>query len=182
MAALIYTGNVSLDGYTVDADGSFDWAAPTEEVHQYINDLERPHGTYLYGRRMYETMRVWQTWSGDSDVSRDYAEIWRAAEKVVYSRTLTQPTTPRTRIEREFDPDAVRALKASATADLSIGGSELAAAAFAAGLVDEIRLNVNPVVVGGGARALPDGVRCDLELIDERRFDGGAVALRYRIS
>lgn len=182
MARLVYTGNISLDGYTADADGKFDWGAPTEELHQYINDLERPHGTYLYGRRMYETMQIWQTWEGGSDASRDYADLWRAADKVVYSRTLTEPSTPRTRIEREFDPEAVRALKADATSDLSIGGSELAAAAFAAGLVDEIRLNISPVVVGGGSRALPHRIRHTLELIDEQRFEGGAVALRYRVS
>jgi dihydrofolate reductase len=163
----------------VDAQGSFDWAAPGEQVHAFVNDLERPIGTYLYGRRMYEVMVAWETIDDPSPVMRDYAEIWRQAEKIVYSGTLEAVASARTRIERTFDPDAVRQLKASAGHDISVGGPTLAAHAFRAGLVDECHLIVNPVVVGGGTRALPDGVRLELELLDERRFDGGVVHLHY---
>lgn len=183
MARLVYTTNVSLDGYTADADGRFDFAAPDAEVHGFINDLERGVGTYLYGRRLYETMRVWQT----LDVSeappevRDYAEIWRAAEKVVYSRTLEEPTTPRTRIERDLEPAAVRRLVDAADRDVSIGGPALAAAVLRAGVVDDLHTFVVPVVVGGGTRALPDGARLDLELAAEHRFDGGVVHLHHRV-
>jgi dihydrofolate reductase len=182
MARLIYSAIASLDGYTADASGSFDWAAPSAEVHAFVNDLEREAGTYLYGRRMYETMAVWETMdvSGEPEPMRDYAEIWRAADKVVYSRTLAEPSTPRTRIERDFDPETVREMKAAAGRDLAIGGPGLAAHALRAGIVDECQLFLVPVVVGGGTRALPDGLRLDLELLDERRFESGAVYLRYR--
>ncbi len=182
MARLIYSAIASLDGYTADASGSFDWAAPSAEMHAFVNDLEREAGTYLYGRRMYETMAVWETMdvSGEPEPMRDYAEIWRAADKVVYSRTLAEPSTARTRIERDFDPETVREMKASAGRDLAIGGPGLAAHALRAGIVDECQLFLVPVVVGGGTRALPDGLRLDLELLDERRFESGAVYLRYR--
>ena len=184
MAKLISSSIASLDGYTEDADGTFDWAAPDEEVHAFVNDLERPIGTYLYGRRMYETMVFWETAEGEDepDVFRDYAEIWRAADKVVFSRTLEEPSSARTRIERELDPEAIRRLKATSASDLTIGGPELAGQAMAAGLVDEIQLFVVPVLVGGGKPALPDHVRTDLELLDERRFAGGVVYLRYRVA
>ena len=182
MARLIYSALASLDGYTADADGNFDWAAPSAEVHAFVNDLEREAGTYLYGRRMYETMAVWETMdlSGEPEPMRDYAEIWRAADKVVYSRTLATPATPRTRIERDFDPEAVGRMKETVDRDVTIGGPTLAAHALEAGIVDEIQLFLVPVVVGGGTRALPDGVRIDLELMDERRFASGAVYLRYQ--
>ena len=184
MAKLIYAAIASLDGYVEDADGRFDWGRPDDEVHAYVNDLERPIGTYLYGRRMYETMVFWETASTDADepaVFSDYAEIWRAAEKVVYSRTLETTASARTRIEREFDPDAVRSMKEAADRDISVGGPELAAQALRAGLVDEIRLFLSPVAVGGGKSALPDGLRLGLELVDERRFGNGVVYLRYRM-
>jgi dihydrofolate reductase len=180
MAKLIYSAIASLDGYTADADGNFDWAAPGEEVHAFVNDLERPVGTYLYGRRMYEMMVPWETMADERPVMRDFAEIWRAADKIVYSRTLDSASSARTHIEREFDPEAVRTLKASAERDLTVGGAELAGAALRAGVVDEVQLFLNPVVVGGGKRALPDGVRLGLELLDERRFGSGVVYLRYR--
>jgi dihydrofolate reductase len=183
MADLIFTAIVSLDGYVNDADGRFDWAEPDEEVHAFVNDLERPIGTHLYGRRLYETMRFWETSpepGEGSAVARDYAEIWRAADKVVFSSTLESVDTARTRIERSFDPSAVLDLKATAGHALTIGGPHLAAHAFAAGLVDEVGLLVNPVVVGAGTRALPDGVHLDLALADEHRFANGVVYLRYR--
>jgi dihydrofolate reductase len=182
VARLIYSAIASLDGYTADASGKFDWAAPRADVHAFVNDLEREVGTYLYGRRMYETMAVWETMdvSGEPEVMRDYAEIWRAADKVVYSRTLAETVTPRTRIEREFDPEAVRSLKAAATRDLGVGGPGLAAQALRAGIVDEIQLFLVPVVVGGGTRALPDHLRLDLELTGEHRFGSGVVYLRYQ--
>ena len=182
MARLIYSAIASLDGYTADAEGKFDWAAPDAELHAFVNDLERDVGTHLYGRRMYETMAVWQRMdvSAEPDVMRDYAGIWRDADKVVYSRTLAAASTPRTRIERDFDPEAVRRMKETAGRDLSVGGPGLAAHALRAGIVDEIQLFLVPVVVGGGTRALPDGLRLDLDLLDERRFAGGAVYLRYQ--
>jgi len=182
LARLTYSALASLDGYTADADGNFDWAAPSAEVHAFVNDLEREAGTYLYGRRMYETMAVWETMdiSGEPEPMRAYAEIWRAADKVVYSRTLATPATPRTRIERDFDPEAVGRMKETVDRDITIGGPTLAAHALEAGIVDEIQLFLVPVVVGGGTRALPDGVRIDLELMDERRFASGAVYLRYQ--
>ena len=183
MAKLIYSAIASLDGYVEDTDGRFDWAAPDEEVHAFVNDLERPIGTYLYGRRMYDTMVFWETATGHEEpaVFRDYAEIWRAADKIVYSRTLHAASSARTRIEREFSPAALRELKATSAADLGIGGPELAGQAIAAGLVDEYHLFLTPVVVGGGKRALPDHVRARLALLDERRFDSGVVHLRYRM-
>jgi dihydrofolate reductase len=183
MAKLIYATITSLDGYSTDADGGFEWAAPDEEVHAFLNDLERPVGTYLYGRRMYETMAVWETDPGfaeHSEVTRDFAQIWQAAEKIVYSRTLEEAVTARTRIERDFDPEAVARLKGAAESDLAIGGPELAAEAFRAGLIDECHLLIAPIIVGGGGRSLPDDVRLELELVDERRFDSGMVHLRYR--
>jgi dihydrofolate reductase len=181
---LIYGAICSLDGYVNDEHGDFDWAAPDEEVHAHVNDLERPVGTYLYGRRMYEVMRVWETMPIDDESAamRDYTSLWRAADKVVFSSTLPSVTTARTRLERSFDPATVRSLKATATRPLSIGGPTLAAAAFAHGLVDEVHLYVNPVVVGGGTRALPDGERVDLTLVDEHRFAGGVVHLAYRVT
>ena len=182
MAKLIYSTIASLDGYIADEDGNFDWAEPDEEVHRFVNDLQRPLGTYLMGRRMYEVMRYWETAdtvAGQSDYMLDFAEIWQAADKVVYSRTLETPSTARTRIERDFDPQAVRQLKESAAADLSVGGPDLAAQALRAGLVDESHLFLSPVVVGGGNRAFPDGLRLGLELLEERRFGNGTVYLRY---
>jgi dihydrofolate reductase len=180
MAQLIYSAIASLDGYVEDARGKFDWAAPDEEVHAFVNELERPIGTYLYGRRMYETMNVWETIDDDHPVMRDYAELWRAAEKVVYSRSLESPSSARTRIERDFDAAAVRQLKETAQDDISIGGPELAGQAIEAGLVDEYHVILVPVLVGGGKRVFPDRVRAELELLDEHRFAGGAVYLRYR--
>ena len=183
MAKLIYSAITSLDGYINDEDGNFDWAAPDEEVHRFVNDLARPVGTYLLGRRMYDTLAVWETMPTGGDqppVMGDFAGIWRAADKVVYSRTLTTAATARTRIERDFDPEAVRRLKASADADLAVGGPGLAANAFRAGLVDECQLFLSPIVVGGGTPSLPDKVRLELELLDERRFGNGVVYLHYR--
>ena len=181
-ARLVYSVICSLDGYVADSSGGFDWAAPDEEVHAAVNDLERPVGTYLYGRRLYQTMAVWQTMGGPGEhpVESDYADIWRGAEKIVFSTTLGEVATPRTRVERRFDPDAIGELKRTATADLSIGGPGLAAHAIRAGLVDDYQLFLVPVVVGGGLPALPSGVRRDLALVDERRFASGTVLLRYR--
>jgi dihydrofolate reductase len=184
MAKMIYTAIASVDGYTEDADGKFDWAAPGADVHAFINDLERPIGTYLYGRRMYETMAPWETDAGlaaKSEVMRDFAQIWQAAEKIVYSRTLDRASTERTRIEREFDPEAVRDLKTSEGSDVEVGGPELAAHAFKAGLVDECHLFLAPIAVGRGKSALPDDLRLELELLDQRRFDSGMVHLHYRV-
>jgi dihydrofolate reductase len=182
MARLIYSAIASLDGYVADDAGRFDWARPDDEVHAFVNDSERPIGTYLYGRRMYEVMQFWETVDApEASVGGDYARIWRAADKVVYSTTLEAVPTARTRLERSFDPDAVRQLKATADRDLSVGGPHLAAEALRAGLVDEVRLWLTPVVVGGGTRALPDGVRARLELLDERRFGNGFVHLHYRV-
>ena len=183
MAKLIYSAIGSLDGYVEDASGKFEWAAPDEEVHAFVNELERPIGTYLYGRRIYETMVFWETVDPDGDwpaVAREFAAIWQAAEKVVYSRTLETASSARTRIERELDPDAIERMKQSPGSDISIGGAELAGQAIAAGLVDELQLLLVPVLVGGGKRALPNEVRARLELLDERRFQSGAVFLRYR--
>jgi dihydrofolate reductase len=184
MAKLIYSMIESLDGYVEDEEGKFDWAAPDDEVHAFVNELDRPIGTYLYGRRMYETMLFWETVSTGADqpaVMRDFAEIWRAAEKIVYSRTLRSASSARARIEHEFDIEAIRQLKGSSRADITIGGAELAGQALAAGLVDECHLFVVPIVVGGGKRALPGAVRVQLELLDERRFDSGVVHLRYGV-
>ncbi len=180
MASLIYSAIASLDGYVEDEHGKFDWAAPDEEVHAFVNDLERPVGTHLYGRRMYETMVYWETDDDQAPVTRDFAEIWRAAEKVVYSRTLQTVSSERTRIEREFDAAAIKRLKGSSRSDISIGGAELAGHAIAEGLVDECHLFLGPVLVGGGKRALPAGVHAKLELLDERRFRSGVVYLHYR--
>jgi dihydrofolate reductase len=184
MAKLIYSAITSLDGYIADQDGNFDWAVPDEEMHAFINDLERPIGTYLYGRRMYETMAGWETdptLAAQEGVMRDFAEMWQAADKIVYSKTLEKVSTAKTRLERDFDPDAIREIKASAGRDVTVGGPELAAHAFRAGLVDECHLFITPVVVGGGKRSLPGNVRLKLELLDERRF-GDVVYLHYRIS
>jgi dihydrofolate reductase len=181
MAKLIYSVIASLDGYVADEDGKFDWAEPDEEVHTFINDLERSVGTYLYGRRMYEVLVAWETLSL-ADLPPyvgDFAETWRAADKIVYSRTLEMVSSARTRIERDFDPEAVRQLKASADRDISVGGPDLAAQAIEAGLVDEYHLFIAPIVVGGGKQSLPDDVRLELELLDERRFGSGMVHLGY---
>jgi dihydrofolate reductase len=183
VAKLIYAAITSLDGYIEDADGKFDWSEPDEEVHAFVNDLERPVGTYLYGRRMYETMVFWESppdLGEQPPVVQGFAEIWQAADKLVYSKTLQTVSSAKTRIERDFDPEAVRQLKATAGDDLTVGGSELAAQAIAAGLVDEYQLFLVPVVVGGGKRSLPDNVRLNLELLDERRFGNGTVYLHYR--
>jgi dihydrofolate reductase len=201
MTKLIYSSIASLDGYVEDQDGKFGWAAPDEEVHTFVNEQERPIGTYLYGRRMYETMVFWETagWSADDAAASreaeivtdhpgrrraalEYAEIWRAADKIVYSRTLETVSSARTRLERAFDPGAIARLKESSPSDVTVGGAELAGQAMAAGLVDELRLLLCPVVVGGGKAALPDGVRAQLELLDERRFAGGVVYLRYAVN
>jgi dihydrofolate reductase len=184
MAQLIYSAITSFDGYVADAGGNFDWAAPDEEVHRFVNDLERPIGTYLYGRRMYETMVFWESapgLEGQPAYVREYAEIWQAADKVVYSSTLAAVSSARTSLERTFDVDAIRRMKAEADRDLSVGGPGLAAQALQAGLVDELRLIVAPAVVGGGTRSLPDDVTLDLELLDEGRFAGGFMHARYRI-
>jgi dihydrofolate reductase len=183
MADLIYSAITSLDGYVADEDGNFDWAAPGEEVHAFVNDLERPVGTYLYGRRMYDVMLAWETMdvADEPPVMKDFAQLWRAADKVVYSTTLEVASSARTRIERDFDPEAVRRMKASARRDISVGGPNLAGQALAAGIVDEVQLFLNPVVVGGGTPSLPDGVSVKLDLLDERRFAGGVVYLRYAV-
>ncbi len=175
MAKLIYSMIASLDGYVADEDGNFDWAMPDEEVHAFANELERSIGTCLYGRRMYETMVAWETMdlAGEPPVVRDFAEIWRATDKVVYSRTLATASSARTRIERDFDAKAIGRMKAGAKRDISIGGPDLAAQAFEAGLVDECRLLIAPVLVGGGKRSLPDGVHLKLELLEQRRFGNG---------
>ncbi len=182
MAKLIYSAITSLDGYVADEDGNFDWAAPDEEVHAFFNDLERPVGTYLYGRRIYEVMAVWETLplADQPPFMRDFAEIWRAADKIVYSRMLETVSSKRTRIERDFDPEAIRQLKASAGRDITVGGADLAAQAIKAGLVDEFHLFLTPIVVGSGKRSLPNNVRLKLELLDERRFGNGVVHLHYR--
>jgi dihydrofolate reductase len=183
MAKLIYSAITSLDGYVADEDGNFQWAAPDEEVHAFVNDLERPIGSYLFGRRMYETMVYWETahtLPDQSPVERDFAEIWQAADKIVYSQTLETVSSAKTRIERAFDPEAVRQMKASTERDMTVGGPHLAAQAIKAGLVDELQLFVTPIVVGGGNQSLPDNVRVELELLDERRFGSGVVYLHYR--
>ncbi len=183
MSKLIYTAITSLDGYVEDEEGRFDWAVPDAEVHAFVNDLGATVGTHLYGRRMYETMAVWQTVGEDPGLpvaEADFAEAWRALDKVVYSRTLDAVWTPRTRLEREFDPEAVDRLKEASDRDISVSGPGLAEHAFRAGLVDEIHLFVFPVVVGGGKRGLPRGVRLDLELLDERRFGNGIVHMHHR--
>jgi dihydrofolate reductase len=183
MARLIYSAITSLDGYVADEQGIFDWAEPDEEVHRLVNDVEREVGTYLYGRRMYEVLSAWdrpELAEGQPEVIQDYSRLWRAADKVVYSTTLDEVWTPRTRLERRFDPDAVRQLTQQADRDLSVGGPELAAHAIRAGLVDDYHVFLNPVVVGGGQPWLPHGVRVDLELLDQRRFRSGVTHLHYR--
>lgn len=184
MARLIYITNVSLDGYIEDAHGNFDWTEPDDDVFTFITDLVRAAGTQLYGRRMYETMAVWETdpaLAAQSELMGDFARVWQAADKIVYSTTLHDVSTARTRLERVFDPDAIRALKASAAADLTVGGANLAAHAFEARLVDECHVFVHPVFVGAGKAALPRDMRAALELLDERRFAHGVVYLRYRV-
>jgi dihydrofolate reductase len=184
MGKLIYSAITSLDGYIEDQSGHFDWAEPDEEVHAFINDLVRPIGTHLYGRRMYETMAAWETDEhlGNRPVSVDFARIWRAADKVVFSRTLKTASTARTTIEATFEPDVIRQLKSSAHSNLSIGGPDVAASAFRAGLIDECHHFLNPVVVGGGKPALPNQVRMRLALLDERRFGNGVVYLHHSVS
>jgi dihydrofolate reductase len=183
MARLIYSAITSLDGYIEDEEGNFDWAEPDEEVFAFVNDLERAAGTYLFGRQMYETMVFWETADTLADqppAVRDFTEIWQAADKIVYSRTLETVSSARTRIERDFDPEAVRQMKASAGRDITVGGPDLAAQAIKAGLVDELQLFITPIVVGGGKQSLPSNVRLKLELLDERRFGSGVVYLHYR--
>src|SRR4029077_3879949 len=182
VARLIYSAIASLDGYVADERGDFSKLAPDEELHAFVNDLERPIGTHLYGRRMYEVMVWWETveTAGEPDVMRDFAEIWWAADKIVYSRTLEAGASERTRIEREFEPETVREMKAITERDITVGGPELAGQALAAGLVDECHLFLAPVLMGGGPRALPDGLRLQMELLDERRFASGVVHLHYR--
>jgi dihydrofolate reductase len=185
VAKLIYSAITSLDGYVVDADDNFDWAAPDDEVHAFVNDLERPIGTYLYGRRMYDVMVFWETAQSSlpdpSAVVSDYSDIWQAADKIVYSTTLSAVSSEKTWLEREFDPEAIRQLKAQAASDISVGGPHLAAEAIRAGLVDECHLFLHPVVVGGGIHWLPSDLRLDLELLDERRFESGVVHLHYEV-
>jgi dihydrofolate reductase len=184
MGKLIYSTIASADGYVEDAGGGIDWGAPDDEVHRFVNDRERPVGTYLYGRRMYETMVYWETAhavTGEPPVGLDYASIWQAADKIVFSKTLESVSSARTQIQREFDPAMVRQLKSATGHDMTVGGADLAGQAIEAGLVDELQLFLVPAIVGGGKRALPGGVRSDLELLDTRRFAGGAVYLRYRV-
>jgi dihydrofolate reductase len=183
MAKLIYSTLMSLDGYVADERGNFDWAVPSDEVHAFVNDLQRSIGTHLYGRRLYEVMSAWEimhTLPDQPAVVLDFAAIWQAADKIVYSRTLDAVSTARTRIERTLDPEAVRRMKSTADHDLLIGGPELAAHAFAAGLIDDLHLFLAPIIVGGGTRALPDRVRLDLELADDRRFANGMVYVHHR--
>ncbi len=183
IVSLIYSSIASLDGYVADEDDNFDWAEPDEEVHRFVNDLERPVGTYLYGRRMYEVMAYWETAAASVDQPpyvEDFAEIWRAADKIVYSQTLETVSSAKTRIERDFDPEVIRQMKRSAGRDISVGGPHLAAQAIKAGLVDEYHLFVAPIMVGGGNGSIPAGVHVNLELLDERRFASGMVHLHYR--
>jgi dihydrofolate reductase len=183
MADLIYTTNMSLDGFIEDNQGNFDFTEPDDEVFSFITGLERSSGTYVYGRRLYETMAVWETDPGlgaQSPLMADFATMWQAANKVVYSTTLDAVATTKTRLERTFDADAIRTMKASAVGHLTVGGANLARQAFDAGLVDECRLFVAPVLIGGGKPALPRDMRIDLELVDEQRFGSGVVYLRYR--
>ncbi len=183
MARLIYSAIASVDGYVEDADGSFEWAAPDEELFRFVNELERPAGTYLYGRRMYQTMLYWETARqvpGLPSYVQDFTRIWQAADKIVFSTTLASVSSARTRIERTFSPATIRQLKQATGRDVTVGGAGLAAQALTAGLVDELQLILVPVSVGGGKPALPAGARLDLELLDMRRFASGAVYLRYR--
>ena len=182
LAKLIYSAIASLDGDVADEDGRWDWSVPDEEVHAFVNDRARPIGTWLLGRRMYDVLVAWETMDDEAPLMRDFAQLWRGADKVVYSRTLEAPSSARTRIERDFDPEAVRRLKEEADRDLCVAGPELAAQALRAGLVDEVELLLSPIVVGGGNPALPGGLRVPLELLDERRFANGVVFLRYRVA
>ena len=182
VARLIYSAIASLDGYVADEEGKWDWSVPDDDVHALVNDLARPLGTWLLGRRMYEVLAAWETIDDEDPVIRDFAEIWRSADKVVYSRTLQAASSARTRIEREFDPETVRRMKAESERDLSIAGPGVAAHAFRAGLIDEIQLYLSPIIVGAGNPALPDGVKVPLELLDERRFGNAVVHLRYRVA
>jgi len=184
MAKLIYVSNVSLDGYIEDAQGDFEWTAPDDELFSFLTDLVRPIGTFLYGRRLYQTMSFWETdpkLAAQSKLMTDFANVWQAAEKIVYSTTLNKLSTASTRLERNFDAASVRSLKASATSDLTVGGAHLAASALEAGLVDECHLLVRPVLLGGGKPALPGNTRADLDLLDERRLAKGVVYLRYGV-
>jgi dihydrofolate reductase len=184
MAKLIYVSNVSLDGYIEDEHGSFNWTAPDDEFFVFITDLVRPVGTYLYGRRLYDTMAVWETdpaLAAQSELMADFASVWQAADKVVYSTTLDAVPTAKTRLEHNFDPASVREMKASATSDLTVGGAHLTAHALRAGLVDECHLFIRPILVGGGKPALPSDARAELELLDDRRLGNGVVYLRYRV-
>jgi dihydrofolate reductase len=180
---LIYSAITSLDGYVADASGRFDWGAPDDEVFAFINDLERPVGTYLYGNRMYEVMAVWETieLAGQPGVTRDFAEIWRAADKIVYSKTRENASTARTTIERDFDPEAVARMKVESERDLTVGGPDVASQAMKAGLVDECHLFLTPIVIGAGKHSFPNNVQAELDLLDENRFTNGVVHLRYRI-
>ncbi len=184
MAKLIYVSNVSVDGFVEDEHGSFEWTAPSDDVFAYVTDLVRPIGTHLYGRRMYETMAVWETdpaLAARSELMADFAHVWRAADKIVYSSTLDALHTARSRLERRFDPGSVRGMKAGASRDLTVGGADLASHVFRAGLVDECHFFLHPVVVGRGKPSLPGELRAQLELLDERRFDSGVVYVRYAI-
>jgi len=184
MAKLIYAAISSLDGYA-DREGNFDWSEPSEEVHRFVNDLERDIGTYLYGRRMYEVMRYWETVSsgnGEPSAQQEFATMWQAADKIIYSRSLENVSTARTRLVREFDPGAIQQMKANASRDIAVSGPTIAGQALRLGLVDECHLFLSPIVVGGGTPALPDNVRVQLELLDERRFDNGVVYLHYRVT
>ncbi len=185
MAKLIFAAITSLDGYVADADGNFDWSMPSEEVHRFVNNLEAGIGTYLYGRRMYEVMRYWETAStgnGEQSAEQEFAKLWQRADKIIYSRSLDRVSTARTRLEREFDAEAIRQMKADVTRDIAVSGPTLAAEALRHGLVDECHLFLSPIVVGGGTPALPDNVWLRLQLLDERRFDNGVVYLHYRVN
>jgi dihydrofolate reductase len=185
MAKLIYAAISSLDGYVADAQGNFDWSVPSDEVHRFVNNLQRGIGTYLYGRRMYEVMQYWETAStgnGEPSAGQEFAKIWQATDKIIYSRSLDEVSTARTRLNREFDQASIKQLKADATRDIAVSGPTLAGQALRQGLVDECQLFLSPIVVGGGTPALPDDVRLNLELLDERRFGNGVVYLRYRVT
>lgn len=185
MASLIYSVISSLDGYIEDQSGNFDWAAPDQEVHAFVNDMERPVGTYIYGRRMYQTMLFWEkpeNLAGEPPVMQDFATIWRSADKLVFSRTITAVSSARTRLKRQFDPGSIARMKATSGKDISIGGPELAAVAIRNGLVDELRLLLAPIIVGGGKPSLPRDLRVRLELVEQRRFDNGVVYLDYAVA
>jgi dihydrofolate reductase len=179
MAKLLYCAITSLDGYVADADGNWDWSIPDSEVHGFVNDLQRPIGTYLFGRRMYEVMVAWETMDDDHPTMRDYADIWKSAEKIVFSKTLKEVSSANTRIEEQFDPHAIKALKEQSPKDISIGGPRVAAHALRAALVDEIHLFMSPVIVGAGNPALPADLRLDLELLGQRSFGNGVVHVHY---